>query len=90
MIEASEARVPLIVLTADRPPELRGNGAGQTIDQIKLYGDAVRWFFEVGNHDGTPERVAWIRAPWRAAPGAPRRAIAPGRSISTGSVRGRS
>ena len=56
VIEASEARVPLIVLTADRPPELREIGAGQTIDQIKLYGDAVRWFFEVGNHDATPQR----------------------------------
>jgi 2-succinyl-5-enolpyruvyl-6-hydroxy-3-cyclohexene-1-carboxylate synthase len=62
VIEASEARVPLIVLTADRPPELRGVGAGQTIDQIKLYGDAVRWFCEVGNHDLSDERVAWIRA----------------------------
>jgi 2-succinyl-5-enolpyruvyl-6-hydroxy-3-cyclohexene-1-carboxylate synthase len=46
--EASEARVPLIVLTADRPPELRGRGAGQTIDQVKLYGAAVRWFCELG------------------------------------------
>jgi 2-succinyl-5-enolpyruvyl-6-hydroxy-3-cyclohexene-1-carboxylate synthase len=46
--EASEARVPLIVLTADRPPELRGRGAGQTIDQLKLYGTAVRWFCELG------------------------------------------
>jgi len=62
VIEAHEARVPLIVLTADRPPELREVGAGQTIDQIKLYGDAVRWFFEVGNHDATPERLRWIRA----------------------------
>src|SRR6202035_3856952 len=53
VIEASEARVPLIVLTADRPPELRETGAGQTIDQIKLYGDAARWLFEVGNHDVT-------------------------------------
>jgi 2-succinyl-5-enolpyruvyl-6-hydroxy-3-cyclohexene-1-carboxylate synthase len=61
VIEASEARVPLIVLTADRPPELREVGAGQTIDQIKLYGDAVRWFFEVGTHDATPERLRWIR-----------------------------
>ncbi len=52
----------LIVLTADRPPELREIGAGQTIDQVKLYGDAVRWFFEVGTHDGTPARTAWIRA----------------------------
>ena len=61
VIEAHEARVPLIVLTADRPPELREVGAGQTIDQIKLYGDAVRWFFEVGNHDATPERLRWMR-----------------------------
>jgi 2-succinyl-5-enolpyruvyl-6-hydroxy-3-cyclohexene-1-carboxylate synthase len=49
--EADEAGVPLIVLTADRPPELRGIGAGQTIDQLKLYGSAVRWFCEVGTHD---------------------------------------
>ncbi len=73
VIEASEARVPLIVLTADRPPELREVGAGQTIDQIKLYGGAVRWFFEVGNHEATPERIAWIRAlacrAWAAANG---------------------
>src|ERR1700694_4839829 len=62
VIEASEAAVPLIVLTADRPPELRQSGAGQTIDQIKLYGDAVRWFFEVGNHEGAAEPMAWIRA----------------------------
>jgi 2-succinyl-5-enolpyruvyl-6-hydroxy-3-cyclohexene-1-carboxylate synthase len=62
VIEASEAGVPLIVLTADRPPELRETGAGQTIDQIKLYGGAVRWFFEVGNHDLSDERVAWMRA----------------------------
>src|ERR1700694_5044642 len=62
VIEASEARVPLIVLTADRPPELRQIGAGQTIDQVKLYGDAVRWFFEIGNHDVSAARIAWIRA----------------------------
>ncbi len=61
VIEAHEARVPLIVLTADRPPELRDIGAGQAIDQLKLYGDAVRWFFEVGVHDGTPANLRWIR-----------------------------
>jgi 2-succinyl-5-enolpyruvyl-6-hydroxy-3-cyclohexene-1-carboxylate synthase len=62
VIEAFHARVPLIVLTADRPPELREVGAGQTIDQLKLYGDAVKWFFELGVHDATPERLNWIRA----------------------------
>src|SRR5690349_24625842 len=45
--EAFEARVPLLVLTADRPPELRQTGAGQTIDQVKLYGTAAKWAFEV-------------------------------------------
>jgi 2-succinyl-5-enolpyruvyl-6-hydroxy-3-cyclohexene-1-carboxylate synthase len=39
VVEASEARIPLLVLTADRPPELRDCGAGQTINQIRLYGD---------------------------------------------------
>jgi 2-succinyl-5-enolpyruvyl-6-hydroxy-3-cyclohexene-1-carboxylate synthase len=48
--EADESALPLLVLTADRPPELRGIGAGQTIDQIKLYGESVRWFCEIGNH----------------------------------------
>jgi 2-succinyl-5-enolpyruvyl-6-hydroxy-3-cyclohexene-1-carboxylate synthase len=62
VIEAFWARVPLIVLTADRPPELRDVGAGQTIDQLKLYGDAVKWFVELGVHDATPERLRWIRA----------------------------
>jgi 2-succinyl-5-enolpyruvyl-6-hydroxy-3-cyclohexene-1-carboxylate synthase len=76
VIEAHEARVPLIVLTADRPPELRDAGAGQTIDQIKLYGDAVKWFVELGTHDATPERLRWIRtlacrAYWTALQGRP-------------------
>jgi 2-succinyl-5-enolpyruvyl-6-hydroxy-3-cyclohexene-1-carboxylate synthase len=47
-IEAFYSGIPLVILTADRPPELRDCGAGQTIDQIKLYGDRVRYFFEVG------------------------------------------
>ncbi|MGZ8751343.1 MAG: 2-succinyl-5-enolpyruvyl-6-hydroxy-3-cyclohexene-1-carboxylic-acid synthase [Acidimicrobiia bacterium] len=46
VLEASHGGVPLVVATADRPPELRGVGAGQTIDQIRLYGDAVRWFVD--------------------------------------------
>ncbi|HTW13185.1 MAG TPA: 2-succinyl-5-enolpyruvyl-6-hydroxy-3-cyclohexene-1-carboxylic-acid synthase [Solirubrobacteraceae bacterium] len=76
VIEAHEAAVPLIVLTADRPPELRGIGAGQTIDQIKLYGDAVKWFFELGVQEATPERLRWVRslacrAYWTALEGRP-------------------
>ena len=62
VIEAHEAGVPLILLTADRPPELRDVGAGQTIDQIKLYGDAVKWFVELGVPEATPERLRWVRA----------------------------
>ena len=47
IVEANIAGVPLIVLTADRPPELRDVGAGQTIDQNRLYGAHVKWFVEV-------------------------------------------
>ncbi len=62
IIEADYACVPLIVLTADRPPELRDTGAGQTIDQIKLYGDTVRWFCEVGVAEPRAESVPYWRA----------------------------
>jgi 2-succinyl-5-enolpyruvyl-6-hydroxy-3-cyclohexene-1-carboxylate synthase len=60
--EACQARVPLIVLTADRPPELRDVGAGQTIDQLKLYGDAVKWFVELDLAESSPARLRWVRA----------------------------
>ncbi len=75
-IEAYEAGVPLLILTADRPPELRENGAGQTIDQVKIFGRAAKWFFEVGTHEPTRERLRWMRtlacrAYWCALEGRP-------------------
>jgi len=48
VVEASYSRAPLIVLTADRPPELQGVGANQSIDQQRIFGTAVRWFVDPG------------------------------------------
>jgi 2-succinyl-5-enolpyruvyl-6-hydroxy-3-cyclohexene-1-carboxylate synthase len=62
VLEADAARVPLLLFTADRPPELRHTGANQTIDQLKLFGDAVRWFVEVGVPEDRPGAVAYWRA----------------------------
>ena len=76
VVEAWQARVPLVVLTADRPAELREVGAGQAIDQLKLYGDAAKWFVEVEPPGATPQGLRWIRqlacrAYWTALDGRP-------------------
>lgn len=60
--EADHSAVPLLVLTADRPSELRGVGAGQAIDQLKLYGDSVRWFCEVGTHAADDDGLLHFRS----------------------------
>jgi 2-succinyl-5-enolpyruvyl-6-hydroxy-3-cyclohexene-1-carboxylate synthase len=60
--EAFEAGVPLLLLTADRPPELRGAGANQTVDQVKAFGGSVRWFAEVGAPSERAGEVAYWRS----------------------------
>jgi 2-succinyl-5-enolpyruvyl-6-hydroxy-3-cyclohexene-1-carboxylate synthase len=47
IIESSQRNIPLIIFTADRPPELRETGANQTIDQVRLYQSYVRWFYDM-------------------------------------------
>jgi len=62
IVEASLARAPLVVLTADRPVELRDVGAPQTIDQVHLYGRHAKWSGELPLMDGAPETMAHLRA----------------------------
>jgi 2-succinyl-5-enolpyruvyl-6-hydroxy-3-cyclohexene-1-carboxylate synthase len=61
VIEARMSYVPLLVLTADRPLDLVGCGANQTIDQTKLYGDHVRRFFDLGSGDASPRSLRALR-----------------------------
>ncbi|WP_448576541.1 2-succinyl-5-enolpyruvyl-6-hydroxy-3-cyclohexene-1-carboxylic-acid synthase [Thermomicrobium sp.] len=79
VVEANLAQVPLIVLTADRPPELRDAGAPQTIDQLRLYGTHVKWFAELP----PPEGTVLVQ---RAAASAARRAVALARAFPPGPV----
>ncbi len=62
VVEASLARVPLVVLTANRPAELRDRGAPQTIDQVRIFGGHVRWFAELPLLDGAPETRRHVRS----------------------------
>ncbi len=61
VVEARLGRVPLIVMTADRPPELRDVGAPQTIDQIRLYGSHPKWSVEVAHPEATPDLLRYAR-----------------------------
>jgi 2-succinyl-5-enolpyruvyl-6-hydroxy-3-cyclohexene-1-carboxylate synthase len=61
VVEASLSRVPLVLLTADRPIELRDRGAPQTIDQVHLFGRATRWYTELPLFDGDPATEAHVR-----------------------------
>lgn len=61
LIEATQSGVPLIVLSADRPPELRQTGASQTIDQIKLFGDLPVFFHEAGMPANTEDAIHRIQ-----------------------------
>ncbi len=94
VVEASLARVPLVLLTADRPPELRERGAPQTIDQGRIFGGHVRWFAELPLLDGAPETRRHVRSVDRAGlsprrvPDRPARSISTSRSASRSSRRG--
>ena len=61
VIEAYESRVPLLIFTADRPPELRDCNAGQAIDQQKLYGSFPNWYTELAIASVKPALLAYLR-----------------------------
>ncbi|HEY0970950.1 MAG TPA: 2-succinyl-5-enolpyruvyl-6-hydroxy-3-cyclohexene-1-carboxylic-acid synthase [Gemmatimonadales bacterium] len=62
VVEARYARVPLVVLTANRPPELQEVGAPQTVDQRRLYGSHAKWFAEAALPEASPEMLRYARA----------------------------
>lgn len=61
VVEASLAHLPLLVLTADRPLEVQHSAAAQTIDQVKLYGQHARAFFDLGSPDAAPSALTGLR-----------------------------
>jgi 2-succinyl-5-enolpyruvyl-6-hydroxy-3-cyclohexene-1-carboxylate synthase len=62
IVEASQSRLPLVVLTADRPPRLRGTGANQTIDQVGLYGAYVREALDLPVPEAAGQEAWWRQA----------------------------
>ena len=62
VVEASQSRTPLVLLTADRPPELRGTGANQTIDQVELFGAYARAYLEPPEPRTPADVSAWTEA----------------------------
>ena len=62
VVEANLSRVPLIVLTADRPAELQDRGAPQTIDQVRIFGSHAKWASELPLFDGEPATIAHVRS----------------------------
>ena len=66
-MEANYARVPLIVLSANRPYELLGTGANQTFEQLGYFGTQVRANISLGLAEGAPERMDSLNAQWRSA-----------------------
>jgi 2-succinyl-5-enolpyruvyl-6-hydroxy-3-cyclohexene-1-carboxylate synthase len=67
VVEANYARVPLIVLSANRPYELLGTGANQTMEQLGYFGTQVRDTISLGLAEDAPERMASFNATWRSA-----------------------
>jgi 2-succinyl-5-enolpyruvyl-6-hydroxy-3-cyclohexene-1-carboxylate synthase len=67
VVEANYARVPLIVLSANRPYELLGTGANQTMEQLGYFGTQVRATISLGLAEGAPERLDALNATWRSA-----------------------
>ncbi len=61
VVEAHYSHIPLIVLTADRPPELRDNGAPQAIDQNRLFGSYPKWFAEAALPEATNDMLRYAR-----------------------------
>jgi len=62
VVEAHYARVPLVVLTSDRPHELREVGAPQAINQTELYGSHVKWFTDMALPDSSPAMIRYVRS----------------------------